>query len=147
MGEYIKFVAEIDPFKRETNEVRNVEDWLTEVETQMKDSLRDLVRKSAAEYSPEVRKHWLFSWPSQIVLTLDQVFWTTQVENEGITQMKKDKAALKEVYHKEEAKLKELVSLIKEQESMNNPCHIMTLGALIVLDVHTKDVTKDLTLA
>lgn len=33
MGEYIQFIAEIDPINRETSEVRNVEDWLTEVET------------------------------------------------------------------------------------------------------------------
>lgn len=33
MGEYIAFVKDIDPFNRETGEVRNVEDWLFEVET------------------------------------------------------------------------------------------------------------------
>ena len=33
MGEYIKFLDIIDPFDRSTGEVRNVELWLTEVET------------------------------------------------------------------------------------------------------------------
>ena len=33
IDEYIQFNATIDPFNRETKEVRNVEDWLTEVET------------------------------------------------------------------------------------------------------------------
>lgn len=64
MGEYIKFVNEIDPFNRETNEVRNVEDWLTEVEVQMRDSLRDLIKRSSADYSTENRKKWLFNWSS-----------------------------------------------------------------------------------
>ena len=61
--------------------------------------------------------------------------------------MKTDPNALKEVYHKEEGKLSELVELIKEPSTSNNPMHILTLGALIVLDVHTKDVTKELALS
>ncbi len=147
MGEYIPFVKEIDPFNRETGEVRNVEDWLHQVETQMRDSLRQCVRAAAADYSVEGRKKWIFNHSSQIVLTMDQVFWTSLVENEGITQMKADPNALREVYRKEEAKLSELVDLIKEQSSSNNAMHILTLGALIVLDVHTKDVTKELALS
>jgi len=46
----------------------------------MRDSLRDLIKKSSADYSTENRKDWLFNWSSQIVLTLDQVFWTILVE-------------------------------------------------------------------
>ncbi len=64
MDEYVQFVQKIDPFNRETKEVRNVEDWLTDVEVQMRDSLRDLVRRSSAEYSAEKRRKWLFEWPS-----------------------------------------------------------------------------------
>lgn len=71
MGEYVKFVKDIDPFNRETNEVRNVEDWLAEVEIQMRDSLRDLIHKSSADYTPETRSKWLFNWSSQIILALD----------------------------------------------------------------------------
>ena len=33
MNEYIEFIKQIDPVNRENNEVRNVEEWLTEVET------------------------------------------------------------------------------------------------------------------
>jgi dynein heavy chain len=76
MGEYIEFIKAIDPFNRETNEVRNIEDWLGEVEVQMRDSLRDLVKRSGADYSDDTRKEWVFKWPAQIVLTMDQVFWT-----------------------------------------------------------------------
>jgi len=42
----------IDPIKRdgEIGEVRNIEEWLAEVETQMKDSLKMLVRRSLKDY-------------------------------------------------------------------------------------------------
>ena len=71
MSEYICFTKDIDPFNRETGEVRNVEDWLYEVENQMRDSLRQCIKQAAAEYSPETRKKWIFNHSSQIVLTMD----------------------------------------------------------------------------
>ena len=105
LGEYIQFLIVIDPFNRETNEVRNVEDWLSEVETQMRDSLRDLIKRGSAAYSKETRKDWIFQWPSQIILTLDQVLWTTAIEVKGIKKMENDSGAMKKAYLKEEAKL------------------------------------------
>ena len=70
MGEYVRFQTEVSPFK-EGGEVRNVEEWLTDVETQMRDSLRALVKRASGEYSRQDRPNWIFAWPSQIVLTLD----------------------------------------------------------------------------
>lgn len=32
MKEYIEFVNVVDPINRETNEVRNIEEWLSDVE-------------------------------------------------------------------------------------------------------------------
>ena len=79
------------------------------------------------------------------MLTLDQVFWTQAIEQEGISKMALENNALKRVFQKEEAKLHELVELIKVPRE--NQAHILTLGALIVLDVHSKDVTRELALA
>ncbi len=73
---------------------------------------------------------------------MDQVFWTQQIEQEGISKMKTDPFSLKRVFQKEEAKLHELVELIKQPRE--NKAQMMTLGALIVLDVHAKDVTREL---
>lgn len=87
----------------------------------------------------------MFKWPSQVVLTLDQVFWTQAIEVDGIAKMKNEPNSLKRVFQKEEAKLHELVELIKVPR--DNQAHVMTLGALIVLDVHAKDVTRELALA
>jgi hypothetical protein len=67
------------------------------------------------------------------------------IEDEGIKEIiNGNKNALKDVYKKEEKKLEELVDLIKTPRS--NQIDVLTLGALIVLDVHSKDVTKELAL-
>jgi len=49
---------------------------------------------------------------------------------------------LKIAYGDEENKLQELVELVKVPRS--NVVHTMTLNSLIVMDVHTKDVTQDI---
>lgn len=64
----------------------------------MKESLRQQVKASAAEYESFNRGEWIFGWPSQIVLTLDQVFWTQSIEQEGISKMKSDPFSLKRVF-------------------------------------------------
>ena len=60
-------------------------------------------------------------------------------------RMETEPSSMKRLYQREEAKLLELVELIKVPR--DNAAHVMTLGALIVLDVHSKDVTKELALA
>jgi hypothetical protein len=44
--------------------VRNIEDWLTDVETQMRESIRAEVKYSYAEYDPDARGEWVFKWSS-----------------------------------------------------------------------------------
>jgi hypothetical protein len=71
----------------------------------MRDSLRDEVKRCGAAYSQETRNQWIFDWSSNIVLTLDQVQWTTLVETKGISEQKNDKTSMKKVFQEEENKL------------------------------------------
>ena len=65
MGELVKFNDPINPYEKDNpTQVRNVEDWLTEVETQMRNSLRDLLTKSGEAYTSETRTDWIFEWPA-----------------------------------------------------------------------------------
>ena len=80
-----------------------------------------------------------------VVLTLEHVFWTQKIEVDGIEKMNNEPKSLKKVFQNEEAKLHELVELIKVPR--DNQAHVMTLGALIILDVQAKDVTGELALA
>ena len=45
-------------------EVRAIEDWLSDVEFQMRDSLRSNIRDSTVQYKNNQSKaEWIFAWP------------------------------------------------------------------------------------
>jgi dynein heavy chain len=66
LDEYLPFPEIVEPFHLVENQmqVKNIEDWLGDVENQMKESLRAQMRDSAAEYDPVTRSEWLFKWSS-----------------------------------------------------------------------------------
>ena len=91
MGEVVPFNKQIDPFTFNTHkekieetyedgqsgrvrnrtrvfettvkEVRAIEDWLSDVEFQMRDSLRSNVTKSTVHYENSGKAEWIFAWP------------------------------------------------------------------------------------
>jgi dynein heavy chain len=70
----------------------NVEFWLRNIEKMMVKSLYDTTKRAMVEY-PEngiERNHWLFAYPAQPVLTIDQVMWTKMV-TEAISEIMKGK--------------------------------------------------------
>lgn len=163
MDEYVAFKKEIDPFEIKTvreeieedgdatgrhkkkssrvtekrvKEVRPIEEWLTEVQEQMRDSLRSNVTASTKDALATPKPKWIFAWAQQTVLVIDQIDWTAKVEK-AITAPQED--ALRLAFKREEAKLAELVDLIKEPN--RSKVDMRTLETLIVTDVHAMDVT------
>lgn len=53
---------------------------MTEIVTKMRSELRDILRDSVVDYTTKARDKWLFDWPSQIILVVNQVFWCQEVE-------------------------------------------------------------------
>lgn len=53
---------------------------MTEVVSKMRGELRDVLRDSVVDYTTKPRDKWLFDWPSQIILVVNQVFWCQEVE-------------------------------------------------------------------
>uniref|UniRef100_A0A8B9L8A4 Dynein, axonemal, heavy chain 1 n=1 Tax=Astyanax mexicanus TaxID=7994 RepID=A0A8B9L8A4_ASTMX len=103
----------------------NVEDWLRDVEKSMKLSLRDCIDRSLRVYPEEPRTKWVLSWPGQVVIAGCQTFWTTEV-SEAL-----EKGDL----------LGDLVQLVRGRLSKMQRT---ILSALIVIEVHAKDVAAKL---
>ncbi|XP_026830590.1 dynein heavy chain 12, axonemal-like [Ooceraea biroi] len=61
----------------------NVEDWLGQVESAMRNTLREFISEALEVVEQTPRKEWVCMWPGQVVLCGGQAYWTAHVE-EGI---------------------------------------------------------------
>jgi dynein heavy chain len=129
-GEYVTFLSLVD-----TAAARgNVDEWLLEVERRMIQSIRDVCERAYKEYDAKNRRQWVMNRCGMAVLNMDMTFWTFETErslvehgNAGVGQYAKVCST----------QLNEIVRLVRTEISMLDRC---TLEAMIVLDVHNRDV-------
>ena len=128
----MEFTREIDPLNK------NVEDWMTELENMMVESVRDALLKSIKCYPSSVREQWVLEHPGQCVLNGSQLMWTSEVEQAFKEEEADSVAGYLNKLNEQLDKLVELVrtNLTKKQQ--------VTINALIVIDVHARDVVDKL---
>ncbi|KAH3881436.1 hypothetical protein DPMN_005362, partial [Dreissena polymorpha] len=112
-----------------------VEIWLSKVEEKMKLSLKEVSLKATDGYGKTSRREWVLQWPGQVVLAASQIHWTAEV-----TQAIKGHF-LGPYLQKSNKQIDEIVTMVRG--SLSKMARI-TLGALIVLDVHARDVVQHL---
>ncbi|KAG8190244.1 hypothetical protein JTE90_001328 [Oedothorax gibbosus] len=112
-----------------------VERWLSEVEVNMLSSLKDVIGKSVISYPNMLRTEYVLSWPGQVVICVSSVFWTAEVA-EAIQQN-----ALEQYRKKCNQQIDDIVALVRGKLEPNKR---LTLGALIVIDVHARDEVSKL---
>ncbi|PHJ26108.1 dynein heavy chain axonemal protein, partial [Cystoisospora suis] len=128
-GEKVDFVQPLVTYDK------NVETWMNELEHIMRRSVRQVLYKATLDYEKTPRVQWVQQHPGQAVLNGSQIHWTKDVE-EAIT-----KKTLRELLNKLNSQLMDLVGLVRNRlEQMQS----ITVGALIVIDVHAKDVVEKL---
>lgn len=60
----------------------------------MRSELRGYLDESIKAYPSKPRTEWVFDWPSQLTLVVNQIFWTHEVD-EAFANIGKDKDAMK----------------------------------------------------
>lgn len=110
-----------------------VEKWLCQVEELMKSSLRDIAQDSVIAYFSSAREEWILSWPGQIVLCASQIHWTCEVVDSF------EENTTRNVLEKCTSQIDRTVALVRGKLE---PGARITLNALIVIDVHARDVIK-----
>uniref|UniRef100_A0A8C0ZKX5 Dynein axonemal heavy chain 1 n=1 Tax=Cyanistes caeruleus TaxID=156563 RepID=A0A8C0ZKX5_CYACU len=128
-GEEVKLFTAIRPSE-------NVEDWLLEVEKSMKASVRDNIEKSIGVYPETPRTAWVLQWPGQVVIAGCQIFWTKEV-----SEALEAGDLSSRLYPQLSAQLADLVALVRGRLSKMQRA---VLSALIVIEVHAKDVAAKL---
>lgn len=129
-GEKIEFIKKFYP-------KGNVEHWLLEVESTMKKSIREEILKGLNDYSEETRAEWVLRWPGQVILCASQVKWTKLVTDSILAGPQ----AMKQLYEHQLKQLDDLTKLVRGELPYLSR---LSLGSLIVMDVHARDVVANL---
>uniref|UniRef100_A0A8C5KDU7 Dynein axonemal heavy chain 1 n=1 Tax=Jaculus jaculus TaxID=51337 RepID=A0A8C5KDU7_JACJA len=128
-GEEVKLSFSIYP-------TSNVEEWLLEVERSMRASVRDIIEKAIKAYPTMPRTQWVLNWPGQVTIAGCQTYWTLEVSN----ALEANNLS-SELFPQLSQQLSDLVALVRGQLSRMQRA---VLSALIVIEVHAKDVVQNL---
>lgn len=81
--------------KRAVKHTSKVEEWLTRVQEEMKNTLERRLKEGNTSFPSErqAKKEWILEQPSQIVLTVDMIQWCQQTAD-AIENMNEDAEAL-----------------------------------------------------
>jgi len=101
----------------------------------MYDSIRHCLKNSVDHYAEVDRNEWVLVHSGQCVLNGSQVHWTTEVED----AIRKNELA--DYLAALENQLLKTVELVRQRLTK---LQSITMGALITIDVHAKDVIKTL---
>eukprot|EP00762_Andalucia_godoyi_P002130 ANDGO_02526.mRNA.1 Dynein-1-beta heavy chain len=126
--------GEVIPFAEKIYPKGNVEEWLNVVERMMCESIRVQIDGSLKDYVTTPRQKWVLNWAGQVVLVGSQVFWTTEcgkaIEEKGLEGVKEYGQVCQ----------KQLLDLAEVVRGDLPVLSRITLGALITIDVHARDV-------
>lgn len=135
-GEKVPFNKIVNPEAYDNK----VETWLREVENTMVSTLRELLEKAVQAYRKTSREKWLLQprWPGQIILVTCQLYWTQEVSRALISSGLR---GLQKYGKKLNTQMTSLIDLVRKKQ---NPIQSSTLSALIVIEVHARDVVSKL---
>ncbi|KAJ7552701.1 hypothetical protein O6H91_06G065600 [Diphasiastrum complanatum] len=110
-----------------------VEKWLLQVEEGMLQSIKEQCAKSIIAYAEREREKWVLEWPGQVVLVVSAIYWTKMatdsISTGGNCIIEFEKTCTEQ--------LGRIVSLVRGNLTKLNRA---TLSALVVMDVHARDV-------
>jgi len=112
---------------------KNVEVWMTDVEEQMLRAVREQIKIGVETYVDMVRTDWVLKSPGQVCLNSSQAHWTAEVE-EAIRA-----ADVNAYWERLKEQLLDLVRLVRGKVTK---LQRMSIGALVVIDVHARDTVE-----
>ncbi|XP_073998137.1 dynein axonemal heavy chain 3-like isoform X3 [Rhodnius prolixus] len=127
--EIVPFVTNIVPAEAKGL----VEKWLVQVEQVMRESLKDICSEALNTYGTMYRVEWLLSWPGMIAICCNFIKWTAEV-TEALS-----KGKVQEYYETCNVRVIDLVRIIRGNIAAGAR---ITMEALIILEVHARDIVK-----
>jgi dynein heavy chain len=90
---------------------------------------------SVEDYLKNPRKEWVKHHPGQLIMAVNQIMWTKEVEKHIMDH------TLEDYIHEYESRILDLVDLVREKQTR---VMSINLANLITLDVHNSNVMKNL---
>ena len=116
-----------------------VEKWLLELEIDMKKSIHKKMSEAFYSYPQSVRHEWVLVWPGQCVQSISLTYWTYYITESFLSE--NPRKSLKDYLQTNVVQIARIVDLVRGDLSSQNR---ITLGALVVLDVHARDVLAEI---
>lgn len=116
-----------------------VEKWLLELELDMKKSVHRKMSDAFYSYPQSMRHEWVLVWPGQCVQSISLTYWTYYITECFLSESPKN--SLKTYLQTNVEQIERIVDLVRGELSGQNR---ITLGALVVLDVHARDVLAEM---
>lgn len=114
---------------------KNVEIWMSHLEQFMFKSVRKYMENSVIDYQQRPRHEWVKHHPGQIIMAVNQIMWTREVEKHI------NENSLQTYINEYENRILALVQLVREKQTR---VMSINLANLITLDVHNTNVMKNL---
>ena len=118
---------------------KGVEHWMCELEDMMKISVRHAMVNGIQDYLEKDRAVWMQNWPGMIVINAGQLHWTTNMEREMAAHGAK---GVQIELDRELQQLDDIIALVRGGKLSKN--QKTAIGALTVMDVHARDVVKNM---
>ncbi|KAK3269901.1 Dynein heavy chain cytoplasmic, partial [Cymbomonas tetramitiformis] len=114
-----------------------VEDWMKDVETEMRKTLYQITKEGVFYYAKKPRRQWILENLGMVTLVGSQIWWTWEVEDVFRRVREGNKLAMKTLSRKLTGQLIELVDMVR---SDLNRLDRKKVNALIIIDVHGRDI-------
>ncbi|XP_025195967.1 dynein heavy chain 2, axonemal [Melanaphis sacchari] len=132
-GEYVPFTSRVKC-------IGPVENWLSTVETIMRETLRHklAIVLEALKKNLKTRDKWILKWPGQLCITASQIYWTAQCTL-ALLQSKNtgNSKPLKKLRKKQKKMLSKFSDAIRGDLTKIDRLKIVSL---VTIEIHAKDV-------
>jgi len=106
----------------------------------MRNSLRDISKKSLKKFGEIDKESWLAEDPAMVTLLINNCSWVINVEK-GFNNIPSDKNALQKTLQKQSDDLTNLIKMV--QGDLTKPMR-QKIMCLITMDAHSRDIIEKL---